>query len=140
MRPVLSNLNLRAVQQVADAISRQVTALLRRGETDAWKPPYFGLKSKADIRNPDAGCLAFDTTTDPWEIVRFNGTTWVQTYTAGAGGASTAAEVTTDTSAFAGILSAADTTVQAALDTLDDYSGGTGSASLDEIIAVRVLF
>lgn len=38
------------------------------------------------------------------------------------GGALTAASVTTDTSNFDGLLSGADTTVQAALDTLDDVS------------------
>lgn len=55
------------------------------------------------------------------------------------GASSVAADITTDTTNFDGILSAADTDVQKALDTLDDAAGGSSLPSISAGDAGKVL-
>jgi hypothetical protein len=73
-----------------------------------------------------AGEIAFETDTDKIKVGD-GSSTWSQLdYASGAG---TAAEITADTTNFDGLLSGSDTTVQSALETLDDFEIPPGTTT-----------
>lgn len=63
------------VQKAFDAVSQQVTLLIRRGEDDLWTPKMFGVQDKDKIGTPKVACIAYDR--DSGKLVRFNGSSWV---------------------------------------------------------------
>ena len=74
------------------------------------------------------------TTAARGDVFKYDGTNWVKQSASGTGGGTddqTASEVNTDTTNFDGNLSGTDTTVQTALETLDDLNvGGSGNTNL----------
>jgi hypothetical protein len=75
-----------------------------------------------------SGEIAFESDTNKIKVGD-GSTAWsLLDYASGAG---TAAEVTSDTTNFAGLLSAADSNVQAALDTLDNFEIPPGTTASD---------
>lgn len=76
MRPTVGSLDVRSIQAALDQISRRVTGLLRRGDTEMWAPKMFTLPKKEDVRSPGRDAMAWDSSTSPWTIVRWNGSDW----------------------------------------------------------------